>query len=286
MSLTCYDDDILCLNNICQGKYGFSLGTKTVTFFDTPYDAQLTDVIIFADADLGDLTINLPAVTTLCNQLYMIKKIDSSTSTVTILPAAGQTIDGGASYVLSRPSEVSYFVLDGTEWKVINNRTDRILTTKGDLLTSNGVFAERLPVGADGLFLQADSSTTTGLRWTTLGSASITYQLVHKREIATSWMSYADVAYFPWDDSRYSSYTMGTIIFYATVTPPITLNVRFRDITNAVTLGSSLAIAASGIITFSVINPTSNAYCALQIQKSGPGPTSPVIFGVNLEYTA
>lgn len=40
------------------------------------------------------------------------------------------------------------------------------LTTKGDLYTHDGTQDTRLPVGGDGGVLQADSSETTGLRWT------------------------------------------------------------------------------------------------------------------------
>ena len=39
------------------------------------------------------------------------------------------------------------------------------LTTKGDLIVYDGTDNVRLPVGADGLVLQADSTQTTGLKW-------------------------------------------------------------------------------------------------------------------------
>jgi len=39
-----------------------------------------------------------------------------------------------------------------------------LITTKGDLLTHSTVDT-RLPVGADGTYLKADSSEPTGLRW-------------------------------------------------------------------------------------------------------------------------
>jgi len=41
------------------------------------------------------------------------------------------------------------------------------LTTKGDILTRDASNLARLPVGSNGQYLQADSSTTTGLLWTT-----------------------------------------------------------------------------------------------------------------------
>ena len=41
------------------------------------------------------------------------------------------------------------------------------LTTKGDILTHNGTNPARLGIGADGAFLQAQSSASLGLSWRT-----------------------------------------------------------------------------------------------------------------------
>lgn len=46
-----------------------------------------------------------------------------------------------------------------------------IVTTKGDLLTHSATVPARLPVGANGTFLQADSAETTGLKWNTISAA-------------------------------------------------------------------------------------------------------------------
>lgn len=48
-----------------------------------------------------------------------------------------------------------------------------ILTTKGDLYTF-GTSSIRLPVGTDGQFLSADSTTPTGLKWTSPATGSVT----------------------------------------------------------------------------------------------------------------
>lgn len=47
----------------------------------------------------------------------------------------------------------------------LNNGTTLGLTTKGDLLVSNGTNASRLAVGADTFVLTADSSQTLGEKW-------------------------------------------------------------------------------------------------------------------------
>lgn len=48
------------------------------------------------------------------------------------------------------------------------------VTTKGDLIVGDGTDNVRLPVGADGLVLQADSTQTTGLKWAAAGSSGAT----------------------------------------------------------------------------------------------------------------
>jgi hypothetical protein len=47
-------------------------------------------------------------------------------------------------------------------------------STKGDLIAFDGTDNVRLPVGADGLVLQADSTQTTGLKWAAAGSSGAT----------------------------------------------------------------------------------------------------------------
>lgn len=47
------------------------------------------------------------------------------------------------------------------------------LTTKGDLIAFDGADNVRLPVGANGLVLQADSTQTTGLKWAATATNTI-----------------------------------------------------------------------------------------------------------------
>lgn len=44
-----------------------------------------------------------------------------------------------------------------------------VVTAKGDIMAYNGADMERLPVGPDGSWLEADSTQTTGLRWANSG---------------------------------------------------------------------------------------------------------------------
>ena len=66
------------------------------------------------------------------------------------------------------PSNDQYlkFSSSSNEWQPVSVLSPDRLTTKGDLLVYNTVDSEtRLPVGANGKYLQADSSATNGVAW-------------------------------------------------------------------------------------------------------------------------
>jgi hypothetical protein len=56
---------------------------------------------------------------------------------------------------------------DGSSWAVwaVLNEAGVVLTTRGDLLTSDGTGLVRLPAGADGQMLVADATQSAGLVW-------------------------------------------------------------------------------------------------------------------------
>jgi hypothetical protein len=66
------------------------------------------------------------------------------------------------------PSNDQYlkFSTSSNEWQPVSVLSPDRLTTKGDLLVYNTVDSEtRLPVGANGKYLQADSTATNGVAW-------------------------------------------------------------------------------------------------------------------------
>jgi len=66
------------------------------------------------------------------------------------------------------PSNDQYlkFSTSSNEWQPVSVLSPDRLTTKGDLLVYNTVDSEtRLPVGANGKYLQADSTATNGVTW-------------------------------------------------------------------------------------------------------------------------
>jgi len=60
---------------------------------------------------------------------------------------------------------------DGLEWINTAGGTGVGLTTKGDLLTHDGLDTARLPVGSDGDVLTADSAQTLGVKWAAGGGS-------------------------------------------------------------------------------------------------------------------
>jgi len=74
---------------------------------------------VLANATGGNIDLSLPDPTVNTDVVYIIKKIDASVNTVTLLPDASETIDGAASVVLTTQYETVKVVCDGVNWFVI-----------------------------------------------------------------------------------------------------------------------------------------------------------------------
>jgi len=85
------------------------IAKKTIT---SDYTTTESDCYIFADASSGNISITL---TTIEGQELMIKKTDSSSNTVTIIPSSGN-IEGNSSLTLSSQYEYYRLYCDGTNW--------------------------------------------------------------------------------------------------------------------------------------------------------------------------
>jgi hypothetical protein len=75
--------------------------------------------IILANASSGAITITLPSAPNCTGRQYIIKKIDSSTNAVIIMPQSGQTIDGQSSINLTTQNDLRRIVSSGTNWYII-----------------------------------------------------------------------------------------------------------------------------------------------------------------------
>jgi hypothetical protein len=97
----------------------------------------------------------------------------------------------------------------------------------------------------------------------------------------TSWVT---VGYFPWLDSRYSTFTSGRLVYRVVVPGTRQLDIRVRDTTSAATLGSDLAVAASGWRSVAVSNPVGAAQIEIQVQRTAGAGGFPQVFGIMLEF--
>lgn len=106
------------------------------------------------------------------NNIYVGNSLNYPVSTPANAFIIGQILNGfvsGTGIVTAADSILSAFN------KVVGNLgalLDNALTTKGDLLTRDGVSITRLPIGANTFVLTADSTTSTGMKWAAGGGGS------------------------------------------------------------------------------------------------------------------
>lgn len=74
---------------------------------------------ILVNANSGNVTITLPAAASNANQSYRIKKIDSTSNTVTVDANGSETIDGDLTVIMSFPNSAMDIVSNGTSWYIV-----------------------------------------------------------------------------------------------------------------------------------------------------------------------
>lgn len=89
-----------------------TVGTVTISGTIGTYQVELDD------ATSGALSRTMPTAP-VKGVFYYVKKIDASANTVTYLPQAGATIEGGASLVFYAQNETAILIWDGvSNWAV------------------------------------------------------------------------------------------------------------------------------------------------------------------------
>lgn len=91
---------------------GYSVTSKTANYTTTN-----TDDLVLVDATSGNITITTHTASGNIGDSLIIKKIDTSTNTVTVDPNSTETIDGVSTYVLKSEGEKIEIVSDGTNWE-------------------------------------------------------------------------------------------------------------------------------------------------------------------------
>lgn len=139
---------------------------------------------------------------------------------------------------------------------------------------------------AIGQALVATSLTTA--TWQTVGgggggSGNIAYPLINIQQFVP-FTTYTRSSSFSWFHSRYSFYTFGIVLFHATVGDR-TLDIRLRNTTLGVDLGSLTTIMTTGMYSFPITLPTANADLEIQVKKNAVGGVNPTIEYLSLEFS-
>jgi hypothetical protein len=182
------------------------------------YTLTSTDRLVTFDCTSGNLTATLPALSGNTGKNYFIKKIDSSTNTLTIDGDGSETIDGATTVTIRSRYDVYYVTAGASEWHItginlgamtINSSGHAVIdpTTKDTYLNSttdtsaNDIeqFFGDQTGGATGI--RSTNGTmqfqSAGGGWTDLGAASgLSYVPVAdgNGDIDTNWSTYADAA--------------------------------------------------------------------------------------------
>ncbi len=147
----------------------------------------------------------------------------------------------------------------------------------GEITINNG--SKPLP----GQVLTATSETSA--EWQnnlhTIDRKTIVINLTPMEAKAVS-TNYMPVAYFPWLYARHQYYFNGIVIMNVK-TIDTHISIRLYDSTNGVTLGERI-VTTTGVISFGIINPTTDAQIELQIKKIVSAGEHPSICGALVEY--
>lgn len=95
------------------------LVTDIETFTASSDTLDTANHVCLCDCSSNDITLNLPAASGNTGLQYHIKKIDSTSNTVTIDGSGSETIDGGTTAVIRSQYESVTVSCDGTEWWII-----------------------------------------------------------------------------------------------------------------------------------------------------------------------
>lgn len=93
-----------------------AVATSTKT---SNYTITGTDVIIFADATSGNVTITLPTASSFTGYNFYVKRIDSSANTCSVARSGSDTIDGSTSFSLDTQYFAVRVVSNGSNWFII-----------------------------------------------------------------------------------------------------------------------------------------------------------------------
>lgn len=175
--------------------------------------------------------------------------------------------------------------------------SNTILTNKTIVGSSNQVGATQFETGGVPVIITGTAPTGPGQALITTSSTSaiwlpvgggggmtgnIGYSLTTQK-ITVPNTSFVSICEFPWIQNRYLFYTLGVMIFSATIGDRL-LSIKVHDATSNLDLAST-TIGSSGIYVVNFVTlPTIDSQLEIRVMKTATGGVNPVINGVTLEF--
>ena len=155
------------------------------------------DKIYLVDASGGNKTIALPAAATAGSGFkFIVKKIDTSSNTVTIDPNSSETINNGLTVVLLGDGDSASVICTGTAWEVYSSRGSLLDENGNELLkltqtTSavNEITLANAATGTNPSLIVTGGDTNIGLTLTGKGTGSVKLSSGATGTIPTVWFS-------------------------------------------------------------------------------------------------
>jgi hypothetical protein len=124
-------------NVVTGGSQKLDVLSKTANYTVLVTDGE--DVLVFADATAGNMTITLYTAVGNAGRKVRVIKIDSTANTVTVDPNGSQTWNGASTKVLSLQWDVTNGASDGSNW--VQFVPDATPVAGADNILANQVFS-------------------------------------------------------------------------------------------------------------------------------------------------
>jgi hypothetical protein len=98
------------------GSFGLNVTSQTAPSLSVSATSGIA--VVLCDCSSNAITINLPAASG-NTATVIVKKTDSGSNTVTVDGSGAETIDGGATAVISRQYESISLVSSGSTWSIV-----------------------------------------------------------------------------------------------------------------------------------------------------------------------
>ena len=142
-SRTPLNNELLALDS--NSKFHSYVVLKSINNAISDYSLTIDNYSLLCDATSASFSVYLPTSVGITGKIYLIKKIDSSANTVTIIPSGTETIDGSTSIVQNTADEIITIQSNGVNWIIISRtntassavasvfgRTGNVVATTGD----------------------------------------------------------------------------------------------------------------------------------------------------------